>query len=342
MLIKDIISYLEEIAPPSLQESYDNAGLITGNPNWKVKKAIICLDSTEAVLDEAIANKCNLIIAHHPIVFKGLKRFNGSNYVERVIIKAIKNDIAIYAIHTNLDNVFANGVNSMIAKSLGLTNTKILVPKLGLERAIVYCPLGIADSLKKSLLKFSNLSGAQGYDYSGLGISTDGPKARVDFQYPVSQRGRVENLINSFGKEISYDLIPLSNKNSEVGAGLVGLLKKPIAERAFLAVIQKKMSAQVIRHTKLRNRPVKKVAVCGGSGSFLINQAKASGADVFITADFKYHEFFDAEKGMVIADIGHYETEQYTIELLQQIISEKFSNFAAYCTGVNTNPVYYF
>jgi len=343
MLIRDIIEYLEQIAPPSLQESYDNAGLITGNANWKAKKALICLDAIESIVDEAIEQKCNLIIAHHPIVFRGLKRFNGTDYVQRTIIKAIKHDIAIYAIHTNLDNVFHNGVNAKIAKKLGLQNCEILAPKPGLDRAIVYCPIGIADRIKMNLEALGNsLPGASGYDYSGLGISSEGARAKIDFQYAVQFRKQILKQLEAYGSEITYDIIPLANVNSHVGSGLVGFLKKPMDERDFMAKVKKKMKVEVIRHTQLRNRKVRKVALCGGSGSFLLSKAKASGADMFVTADFKYHEFFDSENQLVIADIGHYETEQYTIELLEEIINEKFSTFATYCTAVNTNPVQYF
>jgi len=343
MLIRDIIEYLEQIAPPSLQESYDNAGLITGNANWKAKKALICLDAIEVIVDEAIEQKCNLIIAHHPIVFRGLKRFNGTDYVQRTIIKAIKNDIAIYAIHTNLDNVFHNGVNQKIAEKLGLNDCEILSPKVGLERAIIYSPIAIADRIKKNLETIGeSLPGASGYDFSGLGISNEGGRAKIDFQYASQFRRQILKQIDGFGKEISYDIIPLANINTHVGSGIIGYLKKPVDERDFMAKIKKKMKVEVIRHTTLRERKVRKVAICGGSGSFLLRKAKACGADMFITADFKYHEFFDAEQQIVIADIGHYETEQYTIELLERIINEKFSTFATYCTAVNTNPVQYF
>lgn len=343
MLLKELIQYLEKVAPPSLQESYDNAGLITGDPNWKIKNVLISLDVIEKVVDEAIAKKCNVIVAHHPIVFKGLKRLNGANYVERTIIKAIKNDIAIYAIHTNLDNVLSNGVNGKIAERLGLLDTRILAPKQGLERAVIYSPINISDELRQSFFALGlSLSGGSGYDYSGLGISNEGARSRIDFQYAKSHRKQILQIVESYGAEVSYDLIPLANKNPLIGSGLIGELPHPMAEREFLGVIKKKMKTAVVRHTKLRNRRVRTVAICGGSGSFLLPQAKAQGADLFLTADFKYHEFFDAENQLVIADIGHYETEQFTIELLERIISQKFSTFALYCTEVNTNPVHYF
>lgn len=260
MQIQEIIGILENIAPPWLQESYDNAGLIVGDPQREVSGILFCLDSTEAVVEEALALGCNLVIAHHPIVFRGLKRFNGSTYVERTVMQAIRQGVALYAIHTNLDNVYRQGVNAKIAEKLGLTDTRILLPRPG---------------------------------------------------------------------------------EVEIGAGLIGFLPEPVAETDFLLQVKTALRVSCMRHTALRNRSVRSVAVCGGSGSFLLPEALRAGADVFVTADFKYHEFFDAEGRLVIADIGHYESEQFTIELLYQIIREKFPTFALHCTKVNTNPVFY-
>lgn len=267
MQIKKILQTLEAIAPLRLQEGYDNAGLICGNEEWEASGALICLDSTEEIIDEAITLGCNLVIAHHPIVFKGLKRINGNNYVERTIIKAIKNDIAIYAIHTNLDNVLYRGVNAKIAEKLELSNTQILAPKEGMH--------------------------------------TKGEPAMF-------------------------------------GAGLVGELADEMEAKRFLEMLKTNMQTGCIRHTKLLDKSIKKVALCGGSGSFLLSNAIKTRADIFITGDFKYHEFFDAENHLIIADIGHFESEQFTIELLFEILSEKFRNFALHYTKVNTNPVQYF
>ena len=263
--LSELINCLHQVAPQHLQEDYDNAGLITGHPDMPVNGVLVCLDAIEAVVDEAIALKCNVIVAHHPIVFKGLKRFNGSNYVERTIIKAIKNDIAIFAIHTNLDNVYDSGVNGKIAEKIGLVNTTILSPKT----------------------------------------------------------------------DILYN-------DSQVGSGMTGELSAPLSPLEFLGLLREKMELKVIKHTALCKKTISRVAVCGGSGSFLLPQAIRSGADVFITSDFKYHEFFDADNNIIIADIGHYESEKYTIELLYDLISNKFSNFAAHCTKIITNPVNYY
>lgn len=261
MTIKDILSTLETVAPPYLQESYDNAGLIVGDPETAVSGVLFCLDSTEAIVEEALSLSCNLIVAHHPIVFRGLKRLNGANYIERTVIKALRAHVAIYAIHTNLDNVHRQGVNAKIAEKIGLVHTSILLPKPG--------------------------------------------------------------------------------GDPETGAGLLGSLEAPMEEAAFLQHVKKVMHANCVRHTALRGRPVQTVAVCGGSGSFLLPEALRAGADAFVTADFKYHEFFDAEGKLVIADIGHYESEQFTMELLYDIIREKFPTFALHLTKRNTNPVYY-
>lgn len=258
--IQAVMTALESIAPLHLQESYDNAGLIVGDPATKVEGILFCLDSTEAIVEEAVARGCNLVVAHHPIVFRGLKRFNGANYVERTVIKAIRSGVALYAIHTNLDNIHYQGVNSKIAEKIGLLDTRVLAPKPGVEG---------------------------------------------------------------------------------IGAGLLGRLPAPMGERDFLLQVKSAMQAGCVRHTALRGRPIETVAVCGGSGSFLLPDALRAGADAFVTADFKYHEFFDAEGRLVIADIGHYESEQYTIQLLFDIIREKFPTFALHLTTHNTNPVHY-
>lgn len=260
MLVKDIIAVLERVAPPHLQETYDNSGLLVGDLETTVTGVLCCLDSTEAVVEEAVRKGCNLIVAHHPIVFRGLKRLNGANYVERTVIRAIRADVAIYAIHTNLDNVHQQGVNAKIAGQLGLQQTRILLPRPGA---------------------------------------------------------------------------------GDVGAGLLGELAHPLAEADFLQLLKCQLHASSVRHTALLGTSVQRVAVCGGSGSFLLSAARQARADVFVTADFKYHEFFDADGQILIADVGHYESEQFTINLLQEIIREKFSTFALHCTELNTNPVFY-
>ncbi len=261
MKIIEVTNFLEQYAPLEYQETYDNCGLIIGDANTEIKGVLITLDCIESVIDEAIAAGCNLIVAHHPIIFSGLKKLNGKNYIERTVIKAIKNDIAIYAIHTNLDNV-QNGVSAKIADKLGLENCKVLAPKNEVE-------------------------------------------------------------------------------NSLVGSGILGTLKTSISSADFLKHLKSSMQTNCVRHTALVKDNIKTVAVCGGSGSFLLNNAIAAKADVFITADFKYHEFFDAENHIIIADIGHYESEQFTKDLIYDLLTDNFTKFAVRLSKVNTNPIKY-
>lgn len=364
MKLNVLTSYLESLAPLAWQEDYDNSGLIVGNPSQDIHSALVSLDCTEEVLDEAIRLGCNLIISHHPIVFKGLKRFNESNYVERVVMKAIKNDIAIYAIHTNLDNL-SQGVNGKIAEKLGLENTKILSPKSGLiKQLVVYVPENHADKLRKAL--FESGAGEVGnyrecsFNNSGIGTfkptagsnpysgkideQHQGEEVRIEVIYPKQLEGRILKAMveNHPYEEVAHSIFQMDNKHQGVGAGIIGELKSPVNELEFLAFVKEKLRTQVIRHTPLLNKPIKRVAVCGGAGSFLLKNAIHSAADVFITGDFKYHEFFDAENKILINDIGHFESEQFTQELLLEIIQKKFPNFAVRLTEVNTNPINYY
>ena len=261
MKIIEVTNFLEQYAPLEYQETYDNCGLIIGDANAEVKGVLITLDCIESVIDEAIATGCNLIVAHHPIIFSGLKKINGKNYIERAVIKAIKNDIAIYAIHTNLDNVH-NGVSAKIADKLGLENCKVLAPK----------------------------------------------------------------------QELNSDL---------VGSGIIGELNIPVDSQVFLKNLKQNMQADCVRYTALVKDEIKTVVVCGGSGSFLLNNAIAAKADIFITADFKYHEFFDTENKIVIADIGHYESEQFTKDLIYDLLVKNFTKFAVRLSKENTNPIKY-
>ena len=345
MKIKDLTNYLESIAPSSYQESYDNAGLIVGDPNMPLKGVMICLDSTEAVIEEAIKKKCNLVIAHHPIVFKGLKKFNGRNYVERVVIKAIKNDVAIYAIHTNLDNVYHQGVNSKIAEKIGLINTQILAPKKGLKKLYTLVPVASSEQIRRALFK----AGAEGEQaaYASLGVEyqngSNNASVKIEVLFRKERQAQILKALQDNHPLVNpnYDIISVENSNKLIGAGMIGEVEIPIHEKAFLKHLKKRMELNCIRYTKLNGRKISKVAICGGAGSFLLPYAKAQKADIFITGDYKYHEFFDADSQLVIADIGHYESEQFTIDLLYEIITNKFSNFAARCTKVNTNPIKY-
>ncbi len=348
MKIREITSYLESLAPSMYQESYDNSGLIVGDPNSKVKGILICLDSIESIVDEAIDKGCNMVIAHHPIVFRGLKRFNGRNYVERTVMKAIKHDIAIYAIHTNLDNV-RMGVNKRIADRIGLEKTRILSPKNDLKKLTVMLPIEKVDDAKTALFK---AGAGQSSDNTKISYSTVGaithnevaaPKIKLEMLYPIHKKSQILSALSQVmqGSDFTYDTSDIYVKDNTVGSGMIGELPKAMKAEKFLKYLKKSMGVNCIRYTQLLDKEIKKVAVCGGSGGFLLRTAIAKKADIFITADYKYHEFFDADGRIVIADIGHYESEQYTIDLLYEILSDKFSNFAILKTSINTNPVNY-
>ena len=364
MLIKDILLQLEIIAPPSLQESYDNAGLLTGDTNWNCTGIITTLDATEEVVLEAIEKKSNLIVAHHPIIFGGLRKITGKNYVEKTIITAIKNNIAIYAIHTNLDNVL-HGVNGAIADKLGLINRKILQPKNEtLKKLFTFVPVEFAENVRSAIFNaggghISNYSECS-FNMAGQGTFKPGEgtnpftgkrgirhtedEIKMEMIFPAWQEKAIlAALIDTHPyEEVAYDIIALGNENQGIGSGMVGELPEPLSENEFLKVLKQKFDLSVIRHTTLLNKPVKKIALCGGAGSFLIGAALATGADFYITGDIKYHEFFDANSRLVVADIGHYESEQFTTDLLFDILSQKFPTFAVQKTGVKTNPVHYF
>jgi dinuclear metal center YbgI/SA1388 family protein len=364
MKIKDVVASLESLAPPSLQESYDNAGLLTGDDNAECNGILVSLDATEAVIDEAIKRNCNLIISHHPIVFSGLKRITGKNYVQKAVIKAIKNEIALYAIHTNLDNI-TNGVNGKIASLLGLENISILSSKDNqLKKLYTFVPAADADKVRQAIFdaggghigNYDECSfNTEGYGTFKGGMNTDPyvgvpgelhkeNEVRVEVIFPTWLEGRIiKNLLAAHPyEEVAYDIIKLDNKFSTIGSGIIGKLDKPLPEAEFLKQVKERFGLQIVRHTQLLGKDIKTVAVCGGAGSFLIASALASGADIYITSDIKYHEFFDANDKMIIADIGHYESEQFTINLLQEFLEQKFPTFAVLKTEVNTNPVRYF
>ena len=364
MIIADIITILEQFAPPSFQESYDNCGLLIGNPSWDCKGVICTLDVTENVVLEAVAKDCNLIVAHHPIIFGGLKKITGKNYVEKAVIAAIKNDVAIYAIHTNLDSVL-NGVNGKIANVLGLINRRILLPKQNvLMKLFTYVPLTYVNHVREAIFKVGggHIDNYSECSFSVQGTGTFKPESgthpfvgevgkrhneqemKLEIIFPSYLQNKVVAALQAIHpyEEVAYDVVELNNEFTKVGSGLMGELPEPIDEIIFLQIIKAAFGLQVIRHTALLGKQVKKVAVCGGAGSFLIGNAKALGADFFITSDVKYHEFFDAENKLVIADIGHWESEQFTPDLLKDILKAKFPTFAVFKSGVDTNSVRYF
>lgn len=362
--IKEILTELEKLAPLPYQEDYDNAGLLVGSPDTAVTGILFTLDITEEIIEEAVRKQCNFIVAHHPVIFKGLKKLNGKNYVERTVIKAIKNDVALYATHTNLDHV-TGGVNWQIAKRLGLQNIKILAPKKQiLTKLAFFCPIENTQEVLQAL--FEAGAGEIGeyrhcsFRSEGLGTFLPGDNAnpaigergeletvkehRVEVMLPSHLQAQVLRALRRAHpyEEVAYYMSALENENQEVGAGAIGELPEPLEAADFLAHLKNNMEASVIKHTEPTARKVHRVAVCGGAGSFLLRNAISAGADAFVTADYKYHEFFDAEGRIMICDIGHYESEVFTKNLLHDYISGKFSNFALCLSEISTNPVRYF
>lgn len=362
--IADLISYLEQIAPLAYQEEYDNCGLLIGNKQLECSGVVVCLDVVEAVVDEAIAKGFNLIVAHHPVIFKGLKKITGANYVERLLIKAIQHNIAIYAIHTNLDNI-STGVSGMLAQKLNLINTEILLPKKGLlSKIVTFVPVESTQEVLAAL--FASGAGSIGNysecSYSVTGTGSFKPNAlanpnigsadvlekvaenRIEIIYPrYLEKKVVDALLAAHPYETpAYDLFTLENKNAEVGSGAIGELEKAMPKEEFMDFLSKTLSLDCIRYTTAFQGEIKKVAVCGGSGSFLLKNAIASKADVLITADFKYHDFFDAEDRILVCDIGHYESEIHTKELLMNVLTKKFINIAIVLSSIHTNPIGYY
>lgn len=364
MKISDVISFLETWAPPALQESYDNSRLIIGDDKSEVTGVLISLDCIESIVDEAIEKNCNLIVSHHPIVFSGLKSLTGKNYIERTLIKAIQNNIALYAIHTNLDNV-NSGVNLKLGQKLGLKNLRILAPKKSiLSKFIVYVPENNSSQVRDAI--FESGGGTIG-NYSECSFNSRGEgtfKPGLDSNPHVgSKEARhtekevkiecvvpnhlVSRVVSNVKKahpyeEVAYDLISLNNVSDTIGSGMIGELEKEEDLKEFLERVKFSLKVPFLKHTAKVQEKVRSIAICGGSGSFLLSNAIGAQADVFLTADYKYHQFFDADGKIVIVDVGHYESEQYTIELLYAGLKEKFSNFAVHFTQVNTNPVKYF
>ena len=364
MTIKELTDYLEKIAPLNYQEDYDNCGLIVGDANTEITNVLVSLDVTLEVIEEAIAKKCNMIIAHHPLIFRGLKKLNGKNYIEKSVIKAIKNDIAIYAIHTNLDNI-TNGVNFKIAEKLNLQNVSILKPKSDtLMKLTVFCPLENTPKLQNALYAAGagEIGNYSSCSFKSAGIGSFKPNSaavpvigqnnkyeeveenRLEVVFPSFLKGKILEAMrkNHMYEEVAYYLHKIENHNQDVGSGAVGSLPEAMNPNEFLAYLKEAMNLKVIRFTETKAEKIKKVAVCGGVGSFLLSDAKYAGADAFVTADYKYHEFFDGENQIMIADIGHFESEVYTKDLIVEIISKKFTNFASYLSEIDTNPIKYY
>ncbi|HLV24000.1 MAG TPA: Nif3-like dinuclear metal center hexameric protein [Moheibacter sp.] len=363
MKLTQITNELEKLSPLAYAEDFDNVGLLVGDADAEIKKVLVTLDTTEEVVKEAIEKDANLIVSFHPIIFSGMKKLTGKTYVERAVQLAIKHNINIYATHTALDNS-EFGVNFQIAKQLNLKNTKILIPqKNTLRHLVTYVPTDDAEKLRNAL--FEAGAGAVG-DYDNCSFNLEGTgtfRAGKDANPYVGKIGEThfekeirislifnKHLQNSILKalkenhpyeEVAYEIFSVENLNQTIGIGMIGELEKEISEQAFFDLLKKNMNAKIIRHSKLLNKKIKKVAVLGGSGSFAIADAKRKAADVFVTADLKYHDFFRAENDILLADIGHYESEEFTKDLLTAYLSEKFPNFAVQKSEINTNPVHY-
>jgi len=363
MVIQDVINHLETLAPLPYAEDFDNAGLLVGNKNTKVSGVLVTLDTLESVVDEAIAKKCNLIVSFHPIIFKGLKSLTGKDYVERTVMKAIKNDIAIYAIHTALDNAI-KGVNDIICNTLELENKKILIPQKGtIKKLTTYVPLGNANTLRSQLFKAGagnignydncsfNAEGTGTYRGNENSNPTLGKKGELheekEVQISVTFNKHIESkLLKTLFEhhpyeEVAFEVATLDNYDQNIGMGMIGELKEIQDTIKFLTFVKEKMNVSVIKHSEISKDLIKKVAVLGGSGSFAISAAKRAGADILITADLKYHDFFSAENEIILADIGHYESEQFTKNFLVEYLSNKITNFAIVLSTTNTNPVKY-
>jgi dinuclear metal center YbgI/SA1388 family protein len=361
--IKEIIRCIEEFAPLSLQESWDNAGLLTGESSSEIESALIALDITEEVIDDAISHGEKLIITHHPFIFSGIKKLNGSNYVERALIKAIKNDIAIYSAHTNID-VVKNGVSWRMAQKLGLKNVSTLSGEKGLlKKLVVYVPVSHAELVREALF---NAGAGEIGNYSSCSFNSIGkgtfignestkPFVGMQGEMHIEEEVRIETVFPTYlqmkiisvllevhpYEEVAYDIYSLENRHGSIGLGVTGFLEKEMTASEFLLKVKVIFNCKAIRYSGKTDKPVRKVALCGGAGISLTREAIQSGSDIFITGDIKYHQFFDAEDKIILVDIGHYESEQFTKELFYEIVTNKFSKFALRLSEVQTNPVKY-
>lgn len=363
MKIKDIIKVIEDLAPVSFQESYDNTGMQIGNTDKEINSVLLTLDVTEATINEAIENKTELIISHHPLIFSGIKKLSGKNSTERIVIKAIKNDIAIYSCHTNIDSAW-NGVNIKLAEKLGLQNIKILKPVSGnLKKLVTFVPSEHAHKLRTALFEAGagNIGNYDSCSYNSEGKGTyranenANPFAGKINELHTENEIRIETIFPSYLKskvlsallanhpyeEVAFDIFSLDNTYNKQGIGAIGILNEEADENIFLKSIKETLNCKQIRYSALTGKKIKKVAVCGGSGSFLISEALSSGADAFVTADLKYHQFQEPENKLLLVDAGHFETEYHTLEIFYELLNKKFPTFAIYFSKVSTNPVNY-
>ena len=361
--IKEILLVLEEMAPLAYAEDFDNVGLLVGDANAEATGIVVCHDALENVIAEAIAKKCNLIVCFHPILFSGLKKITGKNYVERAVITAIKNDIAIYAVHTALDN-HKDGVNKIFCDALGLTNTEILVRKQNfIQKLVTYTIPENAEQLRNALFDAGagKIGNYEDCSFNSQGIGTymgnenSNPEIGERFEFVEAKEIKIEVVFekhlqskilkalfsNHVYEEIAYEIYELQNEHQNIGLGMIGELEKPMSEKEFLNFVKEKMQCGSIRHSSFLGKPIQKVAVLGGSGSFAIKNAIQAKADVFLTADLKYHQFYEAENQLLLADIGHFESERFTKNYIVDFLKKKIPNFAIIFSEENTNPVKY-
>ena len=363
MKLKELCSYLDSAIPLSFQESYDNSGLQIGLPDRELTAAMITLDVTGEVIDEAIAGDCDLIISHHPLIFNGIKKITGNTFTEKVLYKAIKHDIAVYSSHTNLD-IFSKGVSRKMAEKLNLKEIKVLSPlENRLLKLVTYIPESHLDKVRVAL--FEAGAGVIGnYDQCGFATHGTGSFRGDETTNPfVGEKGKIhfenetrfetvlfshlrEKVIKALTdahpyEEVAYDIFALENKNIDVGLGCVGEFQVPMTENDFLKLVSLVFDAKGVRYSKPTGKPVRKVALCGGSGASLVNDAITTGADAFITADIKYHNFFESDNKILLVDAGHFESEKFSTEILKDLIIKKFPKFAVRFSETNTNPINY-
>ncbi len=362
--VKHITQKIEQLSPLAYAESFDNVGLLVGDPEMNVTGILITLDTLENVVDEAIEKNCNLIVSFHPIIFNGLKNITGKTYVERVVIKAIRHNIAIYSMHTALDNMFL-GVNASICDTLNLKNRTILLPqKNPIRKLITYVPNQLAEEVRKALFEAGagnignysecsfNLEGQgtfKGNEESNptIGLRNElhiENETQVGVIFPKHLQNQILKALKESHpyEEVAYEIYVLENHHQHIGLGMIGELPEPMQEIDFLAFLKEKMQTDCIRHSNFIQKEIRKVAVLGGSGAFAIDATKASKADAFISADFKYHDFFKAENQILLADIGHFESEQFIKNLLFDYLTKKIPNFAIILSDINTNPIKYY
>lgn len=364
MKIKDTLAILEDMAPLGYAESFDNVGLLVGDANNNLTGVLVCHDALEEVIDEAISKKCNLVVCFHPILFSGLKKITGKNYVERAVIKAIKNDIAIYAVHTALDN-HKNGVNKIFCDALGIKDSKVLIPKQNyIKKLVTYTISENVVTLRNALFEAGagQIGNYEDCSFNSHGIGTymgnedscpeigerfefvEAPEIKIEVTFERHLESKILKALfsNHVYEEVAYEIYNLENEHQNIGLGRVGLLEKELSEAEFLQLIREKLDCKGIRHSNLLGKPIKKVAVLGGSGSYAIKNAINSGADAYVTSDLKYHQFYEAENSILLADIGHFESERFTKNYIVDYLKEKITNFAIILSQENTNPVKYF